>query len=76
MLGLLRPAEGAIKINGVDIKDYQLDELYDHIAVVFQNHCEYAFTIGENVLMNSCDSEEDIENVNASLKKAHLFRAC
>ena len=73
MLGLLRPAEGAIKINGVDIKDYQLDELYDHIAVVFQNHCEYAFTIGENVLMNSCDSEEDIENVNASLKKAHLF---
>lgn len=73
MLGLLQPIEGVIKINGKNIKGYGLDELYDHIAVVFQNHCEYAFTIGENVLMNSCESEEDINNVNASLKKAHLL---
>ena len=73
LLGLLIPTEGYITVNGLDVKLYNCDNLYKNISVVFQNHCEYAFTIAENVLMHDCVSTKDQETVFFSLQKAGLI---
>ncbi len=72
MMGLLKPTEGQVYVNGYDISKYNTDGLYSKIAVVFQNHNEYAFTIGENILMRSCESKEDEKLAEFALEKSHL----
>ena len=43
--------EGAIRIDGVDIRDFDVQDLRDHIAVIFQDFVGYAFTAEENITM-------------------------
>lgn len=42
---------GSIKIDGVDIRDFDLDSLRANIAIVFQDNFLFAGTIGENILL-------------------------
>ncbi len=61
---------GAIMIDGVNIKDYTLKSLRDNIAVVFQDNFLFSGTIRENILLGNPDaSEEEIYN---ALKMAYL----
>ena len=41
--------EGSIRIDGVDIRDFDVRDLRDHIAVIFQDFVGYAFTAEENI---------------------------
>ncbi|SHJ83848.1 ABC-type multidrug transport system, ATPase and permease component [Maribacter aquivivus] len=54
---------GAILVDGVDIKEYNLSSLRTHIAVVLQDVFLFADTIANNIsLKNSAISVSDIEN--------------
>jgi len=46
---LYDPTEGVIKLNGIDIKEYVLDEYLRLFAVVFQDFELLAFSLKENV---------------------------
>ena len=46
---------GCIKIDDVDIRDFDLDSLRANIAIVFQDNFLFAGTIGENILMGRTD---------------------
>ena len=61
---------GAIKIDGVDIRDYTMQSLRDNIAVVFQDNFLFAGTIKENILLgkqNATDAE-----VKKAIEMAYL----
>lgn len=61
---------GSIKIDGIDIRDYTLSSLREHISVVFQDNFLFSGTIRENLVMgNFKASEEDIQRV---VKAAHI----
>lgn len=61
---------GAIKIDGVDIRDLSLDSLRKNISMVFQDNFLYSGTIRENIMMgNPSANEDELRNV---LKAAHL----
>ncbi len=61
---------GSIKIDGIDIRDYSLSSLREHISVVFQDNFLFSGTIRENLVMgNFKASEEDIQRV---VKAAHI----
>lgn len=70
--GFYHPTSGHIYINGIDLTELDLDDYYQHLAVVFQEAFTYSFTIGENV---SCLSEEKYEKEKCmdALKKAGLW---
>ena len=40
---------GSIRIDGVDIRDFDVQDLREHIAVIFQDFVGYAFTAEENI---------------------------
>lgn len=53
---------GAVKIDGVDIRDLDLDSLRNNIAIVFQDNILFAGTIRENILLGRNDaSQKQIE---------------
>lgn len=61
---------GAIEFDGVNIKDFELDNLRSKISFVFQDNFLFSGTIKENILMgNEHATEEQIEEV---VRMAHL----
>ena len=61
---------GAIKFDGVDIRNFTLESLRNAISVVFQDNFVFSGTIRDNILVgNENASEEDIQK---ALKMAHL----
>ncbi len=55
------PQEGHVFIDGVDVRNYDLDSLRRHFGVVFQNDAIFADTISENISFGREVSDEDME---------------
>ncbi|GKX67947.1 ABC transporter ATP-binding protein [Inconstantimicrobium mannanitabidum] len=69
--GLYYPTEGKILVNGKSIKDYDIEEYYKLIGVVFQDVEVLAFTIAKNVA--ACEeSMIDYSRINKCLELAGL----
>ena len=64
---LYEPTEGAIYLNGIDIKKYDYCEYMQLFSVVFQDFALFDYKIAENVAANE---EYDAEKVEKCLKKA------
>jgi len=47
---LYDPTSGVILLDGHDIKEYDVDELYDMFGIIFQDFGKYAVTAGENIV--------------------------
>ncbi|MFO0991171.1 MAG: ABC transporter ATP-binding protein [Hyphomicrobiales bacterium] len=52
---LYDPTEGRILLDGVDLKDYALDDLRNNIGVIFQDFARYHFTAAENIAVGRID---------------------
>lgn len=61
---------GAIKIDGVNIKEYTLDSLRKNISMVFQDNFLYSGTIKENIMMGNPSATE--EELQTAVHSAHL----
>ncbi len=61
---------GSIKIDGIDIRDYTLASLREHIAVVFQDNFLFSGTIKDNILLGKKNATD--EEINKALKMAYL----
>ena len=57
-------SEGAVKVGGVDVRDYALDTLRDQVSVVLQKNLLFTGTIKENLRWGDPDaSDEEIERI-------------
>ena len=65
---LYDPTEGRVLLDGRDIREYSLDELYAMFGVIFQDFGKYAFTVSENIAFGDVNSEIDNEKVRDSAK--------
>jgi subfamily B ATP-binding cassette protein MsbA len=61
---------GAVKVDGVDIRNIKLGDLRDRIAMVFQDNFLFSGTVRENVRIGNFAATED--DVWDALEKAHL----
>lgn len=61
---------GDITIDGINIKDIDLDNLRDNIAIVFQDNFLFAGTIKDNILFGRTDVSD--EQLNNAIKSACL----
>ncbi|MHA1199290.1 MAG: ABC transporter ATP-binding protein [Candidatus Heimdallarchaeaceae archaeon] len=73
LMRLYDPTEGSIYINDVNIKDYGLSNLREHIGVIEQEVFLFSKSIKDNIAFGKPDaSEEEIEHF-AKLAEAHDF---
>lgn len=61
---------GAIMIDDVDIREFSLNSLRKHIAMVFQDNFLFSGTIRENIMMGNYGSDSDM--LNQAIEAAHL----
>lgn len=64
---------GSIKLDGIDIRDYKVEDLRKQISIVLQDVFLFHGTVRENILFgNPSASEEDVINA-ARIANAHDF---
>ena len=56
---LYTPESGRILLDGLNLEEWDLDELRRRIGVIFQNFVRYQFTVGENIGVGDVDKLED-----------------
>lgn len=61
---------GAIKFDGINIKDFEIESLRNNISFVFQDNFLFTGTIRENILMGKPNATE--EEIAEVIKMAHL----
>ncbi len=61
---------GAIKIDGVSINDIKLNDLREHIAIVFQDNFLFEGTIRDNILLGKLDATE--AELHNAIKNSYL----
>src|SRR4029450_8054544 len=63
LAGLYDPDEGRILLDGVDLKDYDLEVLRANIGVIFQDFVRYHFTAAENIAIGRIDKIDDRQRI-------------
>ncbi|HEU4326003.1 MAG TPA: ABC transporter ATP-binding protein [Roseiflexaceae bacterium] len=66
---LYDPTEGQIMLDGVDIRDYDPNELRDRIGVIFQDFVRYQLTARENIGFGQIDRLGDEAHLRESAER-------
>ncbi|MBR1776447.1 ABC transporter ATP-binding protein [bacterium] len=61
---------GSIKINGIDIRDYDIVSLRNNISFVFQDNYLFTGSIRENIIMGKPDAGKD--EISEAIRLSHL----
>ena len=72
---LYDPTSGVIYLDGHDIKEYDVNELYSIFGIIFQDFGKYAFSVHENISFGENSRRDDIDAVKyaASRSTANEF---
>ncbi|HEY0734385.1 MAG TPA: ABC transporter ATP-binding protein [Herpetosiphonaceae bacterium] len=63
MTRLYDPTEGEILLDGVDIREYDVDELRKRIGVIFQDFVRYHATVRENIGFGQIDAMDNEQRI-------------
>jgi len=67
---LYDPSEGQILLDGVDLREYKLEDLHHEIGVIFQDFMRYEMTARENISMGRVESEHSQEEIELAAHKS------
>jgi len=67
---LYDPTEGEILLDGVDLREYDLEHLYREIGVIFQDFMRYEMTARENIAVGKIEELEDLRALQTAAKKS------
>ncbi|WP_261207284.1 ABC transporter ATP-binding protein [Laspinema sp. D2d] len=56
---LYEPSSGQILLDGLDLREWDINHLRQRIGVIFQDFVRYQFLVGENIGVGDVDSLED-----------------
>ncbi len=67
---LYDPLEGQILLDGVDLREYDLDDLYREIAVIFQDFMRYEMSVRENIAVGEVDATARMDALEVAARKS------
>jgi len=67
---LYDPTEGHILLDGVDLRDYSIDDLHREMGVIFQDFMRYEMTARENIAIGHVEVPHSQEEVEAAAQKS------
>src|ERR1700756_410462 len=74
---LYDPTAGQILLDGVDVREYNLEDLWKEIGVIFQDFMRYDMTAAENIAIGKIEERENTFRVRAAAQKSlaeHVIR--
>ena len=66
---LYQPSEGTIYLEGLDLKEWDIDILRKKIGVIFQDFARYQLLVGENIGIGDVDELEQDELIEEAAEK-------
>src|SRR6202041_2409270 len=67
---LYDPVEGQILLDGVDLREYDLEDLYREIGVIFQDFMRYEMTARENIAVGRIDEINNLDLLKSAAQKS------
>ena len=67
---LYEPTEGRILLDGIDLRDYRVEELRHEIGVIFQDYMRYDMLAAENIGFGRIDEADDDARIERSAEKS------
>jgi ATP-binding cassette subfamily B protein len=67
---LYDPVEGQVLLDGVDLREYNLEDLYREIGVIFQDFMRYEMTARENIAVGRIEQLDDLPLLSQSAQKS------
>ncbi|MBE6568313.1 MAG: ABC transporter ATP-binding protein [Ruminococcaceae bacterium] len=68
---LYDPTEGAIYLDGVDLREYDVRALYDIFGIIFQDFGKYAVSLKENIAYGDVHAEMTEERIRDAANKGN-----
>jgi ATP-binding cassette, subfamily B, bacterial len=67
---LYDPTGGQILLDGVDLREYDLEDLWKQIGVIFQDFTRYEMTVSENIAIGQIDERDNAFRIRAAAHKS------
>jgi len=67
---LYDPVEGQVLLDGVDLREYSLEDLYREIGVIFQDFMRYEMTARENIAVGRIEQIDNLQSLQESARKS------
>ena len=67
---LYDPTFGQILLDGIDLREYDLEDYASNIAVIFQDFMRYDMTALENIAVGQIQARQDLPHVELAAKKS------
>ncbi|HEX5423194.1 MAG TPA: ABC transporter ATP-binding protein [Candidatus Acidoferrales bacterium] len=68
---LYDPTEGQILLDGVDLREYDLESLWKNIAVIFQDFTKYEMTVAENIGVGQIEDAANTFRIRSAANKSN-----
>ncbi len=68
---LYDPTEGQILLDGYDIREYDVNDLYALFGIIFQDFGKYAVSVSENIQFGNIRRERDEERIRHAAMQAN-----
>ncbi len=67
---LYDPIEGQVLLDGVDLREYRLEDLYREIGVIFQDFMRYEMTARENIAVGRIEEIDELKLLETAARKS------
>ena len=67
---LYDPVDGQVLLDGVDLREYSLEDLYREIGVIFQDFMRYELTARENIAIGQIEELSRLEALQLAARKS------
>lgn len=70
LMRLYDPVSGRILLDGVDLREYNLEDLYSQVGVIFQDFMRYDMTAAENIAVGKIDELHNASEIGLAAAKS------
>ena len=70
LVRLYDPTEGRILLDGVDLREYDLESLRRNVGVIFQDFVRYDFVLRDNIAVGNIDRREEQAAIEAAAERS------
>ena len=70
LVRLYDPTEGRILLDGVDLREYDLESLRRNVGVIFQDFVRYDFIVRENIAVGGIERREDEARIREAASRS------
>ncbi len=72
---LYDPTEGRILLDGIDLKEYDINGLRQNLGVIFQDYLRYQMSLSQNIAVGNISEVDNLEQIKKAARQslAHIL---